>query len=175
MKSLIPFSVTAKAKSITIEVHHQQTSATSLKLDFVLKGALNLIQWPTPASPARKDKLWEHTCLEAFYRTSGSESAYTEINCSPAGAWNAYKFDSYRHGMRPGLAIQVKLVSSNLHNTEARFSIEIQDSDGIKLTALGLTAVIEFTDGEISYWALTHPAKDADFHDAQAWTALSTQ
>lgn len=35
---------------------------------------------------------------------------------------------------------------------------------------VGITAVIERTDGTLSYWALHHPAAEADFHDRAGFT-----
>jgi hypothetical protein len=35
---------------------------------------------------------------------------------------------------------------------------------------LGLAAVIETTDGALSYWALAHPAARPDFHRREGWT-----
>jgi hypothetical protein len=34
---------------------------------------------------------------------------------------------------------------------------------------LGASAVIEHLDGKISYWALNHPALQADFHHRQSF------
>jgi len=34
-----------------------------------------------------------------------------------------------------------------------------------------LTAVIETQDGNLSYWALHHPAERPDFHRNAGWTA----
>ena len=174
MKSLHPFSQTEKTKALTIKANHQLISAQTMQLEFVLSGDLDSVRWPEASTPQRQDKLWEHTCLEAFFQTTASEKGYTEINGSPRGSWNVYKFDSYRHGMRPSLSTQVKLIEHSMDAKEARFLFEIHESNEIQLTTLGLSAVIEFNDGSISYWALAHPAKEADFHDAQAWTGLST-
>ena len=37
---------------------------------------------------------------------------------------------------------------------------------------IGLTAVIETADGQLSYWALQHPAARPDFHHRGGWQAL---
>ena len=36
---------------------------------------------------------------------------------------------------------------------------------------VGLTAVVERTDGRTSYWALAHPSSRPDFHDASGFVA----
>jgi hypothetical protein len=38
---------------------------------------------------------------------------------------------------------------------------------------LGLSVVVEQTNGEISYWALAHPAGKPDFHHGDAFALLS--
>ena len=43
--------------------------------------------------------------------------------------------------------------------------------DSILMLLLGLTAVIESTDGSLSYWALAHPRGVPDFHARAGWTA----
>ena len=35
---------------------------------------------------------------------------------------------------------------------------------------VGITAVIEHSDGRLSYWALHHPAAEADFHHRGGFT-----
>jgi len=58
------------------------------------------------ASPrgARKDELWHHTCFEAFLGLPGSD-AYWELNVSPDGDWNLYRFSGYRSGGEPEPAV----------------------------------------------------------------------
>ena len=36
---------------------------------------------------------------------------------------------------------------------------------------IGLSAVVETTDGTLSYWALAHPRAQPDFHHPVGWTA----
>ena len=50
---------------------------------------------PSPVNPQRLDGLWNTTCFEAFYATPGiyaRRTAYTELNLSPSGNFNAYAF-----------------------------------------------------------------------------------
>ncbi len=43
----------------------------------------------------------------------------------------------------------------------------LPDTDGV----IGLSAVIETADGQLSYWALAHPRAQPDFHHRAGWTA----
>ena len=108
-----------------------------------------------------------------YSQYSGAAAAeYCEYNFSPSGAWAAYHFTAYRAGMRP-------LRSGRMPN----FAFDMQDG-ALVLTAqvdlgwlapqgaavrLGVTAVIEDRSGQLSYWALKHPAEKPDFHHADSF------
>src|SRR5690606_23859440 len=71
-----------------------------LSIHYTLRGTLSLVQLPPTTAPAqRRQRLWEQTCFESFLAPAASE-AYWEVNLSPAGHWNVYRFDAYRGGMR---------------------------------------------------------------------------
>ncbi|MBS1145442.1 MAG: hypothetical protein H6R14_2848 [Proteobacteria bacterium] len=127
------------------------------------------VRLPAPQTPGAADGLWQHTCCEAFVAEAGS--AYREFNFSPSGQWACYRFTAYRErdeGFIPGTA---PLIEYQLH------------PDGFELCAtlpaallpardpltIGLTAVIEHTDGRMQYWALTHGAAQPDFHLRQSF------
>src|SRR5579863_1688290 len=66
-----------------------------LRFQYVLDADPLLIRVPPPVADAgRTDKLWAHTCFEAFIGLPES-SGYLELNFSPSGQWAAYRFDSY--------------------------------------------------------------------------------
>ena len=87
-------------------------SGTSLRADVTREGTLLTLRWilDTPpgslvlpaesASSTRRDHLWESTCFEAFLAPAGRPE-YWEVNLSPSGDWNVYRFDGERQGMRP--------------------------------------------------------------------------
>ena len=72
---------------------------TTFDLDVRLFGSPLRVLLPTTDHPERKDELWNTTCFEAFLRPQGSD-VYFELNMSPSGDWAAYRFNSYRSGMR---------------------------------------------------------------------------
>jgi len=142
----------------------------SLLLNYRVNGDLAAVRMPELLPPVHTDNLWRHTCFEAFV---GAGDAYCEYNFSPSGAWAAYQFSGYRTGMQP-------LKGGRLPN----FAFDLLDGD-LVLTAqldlgwmqtpqllalrLGVTAVIEDRSGELSYWALKHPAEKPDFHHADSF------
>ena len=130
-------------------------------------GDVSRLVLPPPAPAVRTDELWRKTCFEIFASDSGE--AYREFNLSPSGAWAAYDFDDYRHGMRPA---------------EARIEIETDiDTKGLSIIAkiesefdnpseIGLTAVIEEIEGGIRYWSTAFAPGKPDFHAAAVRSLL---
>jgi hypothetical protein len=141
-------------------------------LDYRVAAELSQLCLPAPvvaapgAAAARADELWRHTCLEVFVAARGSQG-YREFNFSPSGAWALYAFSAYRAGMTvpalgnpPGMRWQRGAGLLELEVSLPAESLPAGD-DGFRLA---LSAVIEEQSGTISYWALTHPAGQPDFH-----------
>ena len=127
-----------------------------------------LTRW-LPGSPrgARRDALWTHTCFEAFLGLPGS-AAYWELNVSPTGDWNLYRFSAYRSGGEPEAAVDAPTIAIHRHAGALRCRVEL-DCSGFwpasVVPDIGLSTVLETADGALSYWALSHPGDGADFHD----------
>jgi hypothetical protein len=141
--------------------------ADTLSILYEVRGSLSRVSIPAAAeAPRRQDRLWEETCFELFLGTEDSEE-YWELNLSPSGHWNVYRFTRYREGMReetaiPSLPFDVRRDSEALALT-AEFGIGMIVPAGRALAA-AVTAVIETTDGGKSHWALAHPSSQPDFH-----------
>lgn len=153
-----------------LAVHLAPEPDGGLILNYVLDGDLPELVIPPPAAPGRKDELWRHTCFELFVRPDNGP-AYREFNFSPSGTWAAYDFDGYRSGMRPAPtpapAIACRVEGGALA-LEAHLSGAALPA-GIRLH-LALSAVIEDRHGQLSYWALRHPAEKPDFHHTGGFT-----
>ncbi|MEW6673936.1 MAG: DOMON-like domain-containing protein [Thermodesulfobacteriota bacterium] len=148
-----------------------------LQVDFRLQGDLDSIAIPLPAvRPARRDRLWENTCLECFVALEASP-AYWEFNLSPSGDWNAYRFDDYRRGMREEKALPELIVTlrrePNLLSLGCRISLECLGLDRQNL-AMGLAAVVRSGDGRNTCWAAVHTGPKPDFHRREAFILKST-
>lgn len=144
-----------------------------LLLHFALEGDTAGLRLPPPIEPGPADGLWQHTCFEAFVGASG-DPAYREFNFAPSGQWAAYRFADTRERDRA-------------NETPVRPHIEpLTRADGLSMRVwlplralppvrhdqsweLGLSAVIETTDGQLSYWALHHPGQRPDFHHRGGW------
>jgi hypothetical protein len=145
-----------------------------LAVSYVVKGDLDRVRVPAPRAPRPADRLWEHTCCEIFIARKGAP-AYHEYNFSPSGEWAAYAFERYRSRRegepQPSLPppwITVRGGSGALE-LEAVISLDgFAPRLGARL-ALALSAVIEDSEGKLSYWALRHPSGKPDFHHPDAF------
>jgi len=146
-----------------------------LTVRFELRGKLADIALPPPAAiEERRHNLWRETCFEVFFGRQ-NEKAYRELNLSPAGHWNAYRFNDCRQGMRqdPKIADLRSTCRREANRLELTLSVDLAglDLDNAPLQ-LGLSAVILSRQGAQTYWALTHCGPHPDFHNRKAWLFL---
>lgn len=156
------------AAATRIEVDIARPLPGGLILSYVVSGRIGDLRLPPVVSAARADELWRHTCFEAFVRPS-TGPAYYEFNFSPSTQWAIYSFDSYRSGMR--VASEIGAPRIEVRSTAESFTLQaVLEVDGLLLPwRLGLSAVLEETNGRKSYWALAHPPGKADFHHADCF------
>jgi hypothetical protein len=82
-QSLIPHPSSAPhAAALTLSARAEITSAGGLRLAYSLRGDLSQLAIPCHAASQRSERLWEHTCFEAFIAPAHSEN-YWELNVSP--------------------------------------------------------------------------------------------
>ena len=126
---------------------------------FIAKGDIANLIVPPSAKPVRTDELWRTTCFELF--VSGENEAYREFNFSPSSAWAAYAFASYRHDMSEAAADVLMRIS---HEPDRLILIADIRCELPPMAQVGMSAVIEETDGEIRYWATSFAPGKPDFH-----------
>jgi len=153
----------------------ERTADGDLRLRYALRGALDAIRLP-PSGPIRPGvRLWEHTCAEAFIAAEGTP-AYLELNFSPSREWAAYGFTAYRQDMRlaPSQREPQIVVRREPDAITLDVLVALADLSGgsYRDAALrvGLSVVVEATDGRLSYWALHHPSDRPDFHHPDGFT-----
>jgi hypothetical protein len=163
---LHPDSLCAAATQIEADVSRPHPG--SLILSYVARGRISDLRLPSVAATARADELWRHTCFEAFVRPP-TGSAYYEFNFSPSTQWAIYRFDSYRSGMR--VATEIAAPRIEVRSSAESYTLQAAlELDGLSLPwRIGLSAVLEETNGRKSYWALAHPPGKPDFHHADCF------
>jgi hypothetical protein len=156
-----------------IEARAWWNGDATIALTYTVRGDLARLRIPPPAPPRRSDRLWEHTCFEAFIGQK-DKPEYYEFNISPSGEWAAYSFRSYRDGMQlqnetppPNIAVRTTINSVELTAAVNLKRLQILTSNS--RLRLGLSAVIEENNGTLSYWALKHPPGKPDFHHSDCF------
>ena len=157
-----------------LEVKSVRTAPLQWRFCFGGAGDMARVRFPSPETSSRGDGLWKHTCCEVFLMDDGGR--YCEFNFSPSTQWAAYRFDSYRSGMKAqGLASAPRI---EFTRTPDLFVLDAEvDLTGVfeaqaRSLRMGLAAVIEHSDGEISYWALAHAPGKPDFHYANSFVGV---
>jgi len=142
--------------------------AGKLAVTFALDADMSHVVLPRTRAPARADELWRHTCFEVFVALPDSD-AYCELNFSPSGEWAMYGFVGYRRGMtaidvRRAPRVAVRPTSRGLVLEAVTHLEDLPTPQPGSPLRAGAAAVIEETDGGLSYWALAHPSAVPDFH-----------
>ncbi len=169
--SLTRHPTTACSAVRRIQVQLLRPSAAALALRYTVLGDIDSLLIPAESAPQRADKLWQHTCFEAFI---AMEAGYYEFNFSPSTEWAIYRFSAYREGMTavtparaPGVSVRR---SGDRLTLAASIDLEVlpelRDSADLRLA---LAAVIEEAKHRLSYWALAHPPGKPDFHHAEGF------
>jgi hypothetical protein len=166
MTPLVPHPSTPES-AFGVAAGVERTAGRGLRFVYRLVGSLRNVRVPLEASPARRDRLWEHTCFEAFVQMDG-EASYVELNFAPSTEWAAYGFARYREAASPPAvepAVTVRRGAEAI-DVEATFAFGRRGA-----LRVGLSAVVESTDGRRTYWALAHPLPTPDFHRAEGFVA----
>jgi len=149
-----------------------RSNAISVRFDLddpqqIVRNTLATGEWN---EAPRVDGLWKTTCFEAFWSEPGS-AAYWELNLSPSGAWQLYRFTAERTPQPPQASNDFALIS--LHTTPATVTAELTTSLRLAAVDVSLTAVIETAERQFFY-AVTHAGPRPDFHRRDSFTIRRT-
>ena len=137
-----------------------------LNIKYVLSNLATIIIPQTNKISLRRYNLWEHTCFEFFLRIKDT-TKYWEFNLAPSGNWNVFRFLNYRLNIAEEKAFEALPFDVS---QDAKFiTVEVNVDLNKIVTAnqdleVAISTVVENQDRELSYWALTHPKSEADFH-----------
>jgi hypothetical protein len=167
--SLQPWEPLASNLALTGSIHR---SGNQLQIQYQLTGDVQLLTIPAPHSPQRRFELWEATCFEFFLAPTNAEH-YWEFNLSPSGDWNVFRLDGYRSGLRDETTFET--LPFQVTQGEGSLGLEL----AINLSSIlepnqdaiaAITTVLQDRSGTMSYWALCHQGKEADFHRRDGFT-----
>jgi hypothetical protein len=164
--ALQPFPTTGKLPQVEINGRVGRKE-NILSIEYQLFGDMNAISIAPPATaPSRQSHLWEATCFEFFIGIPGDRN-YWEFNLSPSGDWAVFALDDYRQGLRDELAFTSLLFQVDRYPNYITLSLEFDLSELILAEQdleMSVTTVIKSSQDELSYWAIAHSGKEADFH-----------
>jgi hypothetical protein len=168
--SLIPFALnTAPAIEITGFIERQNNR---LAIEYRLERLSQIVIPRNNATPTRQHDLWEHTCFEFFLGLKNS-TKYWEFNLSPTKHWNVFYFPNYRQDVAEEIAFDILPFQVLLKNDSLLLNLEVNLDRIISSKSdleVGITTVVEDQKRLLSYWALTHRTKEADFHHRDSFT-----
>jgi hypothetical protein len=164
--ALQPFPTPSKLPQIEINGRVNRKDDILL-IEYQLFGDMNAISIAPPAdSPSRQLHLWEATCFEFFIGIPGDRN-YWEFNLSPSGDWAIFALNDYRQGLRDELSFSSLPFKVDRYPNYITLSLEFDLSELILAEQdleMSVTTVIKSSQDELSYWAIAHSGKEADFH-----------
>lgn len=163
---LQPFAFNELASELKI-VGEIDRNINRLAICYEFIGNLKTVSIASPSNtPTRKHQLWEETCFEFFLGLKNTDR-YWEFNLSAAGHWNIYRFDRYRQGMQEETAFTTLpfIVEDRSNSLLVTLNLDLEKIvPANAVWQVAITSVIKDINGELTYWALTHKGKEADFH-----------
>jgi hypothetical protein len=144
-----------------------------LKVEYRLGGedSSDIVIPELSPEPARRDGLWEHTCLELFF-AEAAHPWYWEANLSPSLDWQLYHFRAYREGRKLEGRTQVRGERLPANSAGHGFLLTLDTAGLFTERAsidVGVSAVIEGPEGKQSFWALAHAGPKPDFHQRKSF------
>lgn len=171
---LQPFNSSNSIPSITITSIVNRLN-TQLKISYKLQGDLEKIILPSSKSERkRKDNLWQTTCFEFFLAIFHSRE-YWEFNLAPTGNWNVYSFSNYRRDMKTAKAFTELPFKTKRNKSTYELTTQINLEkiiSGNTPLEIAITTVIEDSNHNLSYWAITHPGTQPDFHRRDSFVTI---
>ncbi|MGP1353343.1 MAG: DOMON-like domain-containing protein [Parasphingopyxis sp.] len=147
----------------------ERTEASLIEVSFNLEGKVDLIELGNDGPLEEADELWHSTCFEVFAIVPQGYS-YCELNFTPSNKWASYFLAGYRNPT-PSKGSIVSQIETSWTDRSLRSSALA--AIGLPIESnwrIGLSAIIEETDGTKSYWALAHPPGKPDFHHPDCFT-----
>ncbi len=169
---LIPFQTQALLPNVELNGKIDRQNEL-LSIEYQLQGNLDEISIdPHALMPSRKFELWTATCFEFFIAIPGN-SDYWEFNLAPSGDWNVFHLDNYRQGLQNELAfIDLPFeIDRQANSLLLTLTFDLSKIVPVERSLeISVTTVIKSQQHEMSYWALTHPGTEADFHRRDSFT-----
>ena len=156
----------------------------TIKTNFTVTGGIYRLELGEQNKiKTRKDKLWEVTCFELFFKNPKTPNYY-EVNVSAAGDWNVFEFSDYRTNKKEAQSVSspTPVIKSTGNNFNIGFEIKLNELSNLfaikqmdiaeKSLLVGISCVLKQTNGEYLYYALKHQHEKPDFHLASNYETI---
>lgn len=160
------------ASALALDAWAQPLNKRRLQVEFRLHDEQQHVLWPQHSSGmTRADFLEKSTCFELFLQQVDHPN-YVNVQITPRGLWNAYRFSQYRQPKQIPPLHEQHLTLEQLHIEHHRLALVL---DLAKLyprgsmIRLGLSALLAHPHALHSDWSLQHSGESADSHQAADW------
>ena len=145
---------------------HLARRADALTIGYHLRAGWRTCCFPPPGRPGPPPPAMGRDLFRILPGRKDSPP-YWEFNLSPAGDWNVYRFTDYRQGLaeEPAFASLPFVVHRSPEALRLTLEVDLARIVPADLPLeVAIAAVIQAPDGRLTYWALTHPGPQPDFH-----------
>jgi hypothetical protein len=172
VQKLISYNANDKVSfSLEADIH---VTGQELMLEFWLQDPQGLFELPKATAAwsgtqvARRDGLWQATCVEAFLQPSGLQKYY-EFNFALTPAWNGYEFTEYRKPQPPEATADFVLKAMSWNSEQKHLIVRLENNSGYQKFQAGLTAILQEKSGNKHYYAVAHKGPKPDFHLSESF------
>lgn len=160
------------ASNLQLEAWVEPLGKRRLKIKFRLHDEQHQVTWPQHhGGQTRADDLAKSTCFEIFIQKV-DHANYVNVQVTPRGLWNAYRFDHYRQPKQVPAPHEQHLNIEHLLIEHHRIELVLdlaQLYPSNSLIKVGLSAILAHPNELHSDWGLQHSGTYADPHLATDW------
>jgi len=160
------------ASTLQLEAWLQPLSKRRIQIQLKLHDEQDHVSWPQHhGSQIRAENLEKSTCFEIFIQQL-EHANYVNVQLTPSGLWNAYRFDQYQYPKQVPPRHELRLTIEQLLIERHRISFVLnlaQLYPRRSLLKIGLSAILAHRHDLHSDWGLQHSGAFADPHRAADW------
>ena len=165
------------ASNLQIEAWVERLNKRRVQIQLKLRDEQHQVTWPPHhGSQTRAEYLEKSTCFEIFIQQA-DHANYVNVQLTPSGLWNAYRFDQYRQPKQVPPRHEQHIRIEQLLIEHHRISLVLDLAQLYPRRSrihIGLAAILAHRQDLHTDWSLQHSAASADPHCAEDWrTQLS--
>ena len=160
------------ASNLQIEAWVEPLNKRRVQIQLKLRDEQHQVTWPPHhGSQTRAEYLEKSTCFEIFIQQA-DHANYVNVQLTPSGLWNAYRFDQYRQPKQVPPRHEQHIRIEQLLIEHHRISLVLDLAQLYPRRSrihVGLAAILAHRQDLHTDWSLQHSAASADPHCAEDW------